>query len=91
MRRFIDHSGLLIAGALLALVWANSAPHSYEAVAEGLRFAVNDVAMAFFFALAAKEIVEAKKGWGFGASPVIADGRVYAADLNGRVYAFEMK
>ena len=59
MRRFIDHSGLLIAGALLALVWANSAPQSYEAVAETLRFAVNDVAMAFFFALAAKEIVEA--------------------------------
>ena len=38
-----------------------------------------------------EEIVKAKKGWGFGASPVIADGVVYAADLNGRVYAFELK
>jgi len=38
-----------------------------------------------------EEVVKAKKGWGFGASPVIADGVVYAADLNGRVYAFELK
>ncbi len=38
-----------------------------------------------------KEILEAKKGWGFGASPVIADGVVYAADLNGRVHAFDLK
>jgi len=37
-----------------------------------------------------KETVEAKKAWGFGASPVIADGRVYAADLNGKVYAFAL-
>jgi outer membrane protein assembly factor BamB len=34
------------------------------------------------------EVVKEKKGWGFGASPVIADGVVYAADLNGKVYAF---
>ncbi len=34
-----------------------------------------------------EEIVKAKKGWGFGASPVIAGGVIYAADLNGRVYA----
>jgi outer membrane protein assembly factor BamB len=32
----------------------------------------------------------AKKAWGFGASPVIADGVVYAADLDGRLYAFEL-
>jgi outer membrane protein assembly factor BamB len=37
-----------------------------------------------------KEIVEAKEVWGFGASPAIADGLVYAADLNGKVYAFEL-
>jgi outer membrane protein assembly factor BamB len=37
-----------------------------------------------------EEIVKAKKGWGFGASPVVADGVVYAADLNGRVYAIEL-
>lgn len=36
------------------------------------------------------EIVEAKKSWGFGAAPVIAQGLVYAADLNGLVHAFEL-
>ena len=38
-----------------------------------------------------EEAVKAKKGWGFGASPVVADGVVYAADLNGKVYAFGLK
>ena len=33
----------------------------------------------------------AKKDWGFGASPVISGGLVYAADLDGRVYAFELE
>jgi outer membrane protein assembly factor BamB len=37
------------------------------------------------------EIVEAKKGWGFGASPVIADGVVYAADLEGKLHAIGLK
>ncbi len=36
-----------------------------------------------------EQIIKDKKGWGFGASPVIAGEVVYAADLNGRVYAFE--
>jgi outer membrane protein assembly factor BamB len=31
------------------------------------------------------------KAWGFGASPVIAEGIVYAADLNGRLHAFALK
>ncbi|HEX5162764.1 MAG TPA: PQQ-binding-like beta-propeller repeat protein [Steroidobacteraceae bacterium] len=34
--------------------------------------------------------VKARGHWGFGASPVIADGVVYAADLNGRVYAIAL-
>jgi outer membrane protein assembly factor BamB len=37
-----------------------------------------------------KQVVDAKKSWGFGASPVIADGVVYAADLGGRVFAIEL-
>lgn len=41
----------------------------------------------FFQDPPSEEIVAAKKGWGFGASPVVADGIVYAADLNGRVVA----
>lgn len=77
-----SYSLLLISGALIALIWANSDPHSYHAlvhyvliedfligepIAEGgsiqrtltLHFLVNDVLMAFFFAIAAKEVWEA--------------------------------
>src|SRR5262249_9933756 len=60
----IDRSLLLVAGALTALVWANASPASYERTAHALHFAVNDVAMVFFFALAAKEIVEATQAGG---------------------------
>jgi outer membrane protein assembly factor BamB len=34
------------------------------------------------------EAVQSTRAWGFGASPLIDGDRVYAADLNGRVYAF---
>jgi NhaA family Na+:H+ antiporter len=77
-----QYSLLLVAGALVALVWANLDPHSYhdfvdylliddfligEPYAEGgairrtltLHYLVNDVAMAFFFAIAGKEVWEA--------------------------------
>ena len=56
---FIDHSLLLLVGTLAALMWANVDVRSYEHFAESLRFAVNDIGMVFFFALATKEIVEA--------------------------------
>jgi NhaA family Na+:H+ antiporter len=49
---------LLPAGAMLALVWANTLPDSYFRLALSLAFPVNDVLMAFFFALIAHEIVE---------------------------------
>lgn len=65
----IDNSMLLIAGTLAALVWANTAHESYEHVAHLLHFAVNDIAMVFFFALAMKEIVEATLPGGPLASP----------------------
>ena len=55
----IDNSLLLPVGALIALVWANLGAASYAAFEQMLRFPVNDVGMALFFALAAKEIVEA--------------------------------
>lgn len=78
-----NYSILLIAGASLALVWANVDPASYKsfhdlvlikdffighahADAEGhihrtltLHYLVNDVLMAFFFAMAGKEVWEA--------------------------------
>ena len=84
IRNFIfDYSVLLIAGAAIALVWANFSPHSYHAFIEFAIFSdgligevhaepdgeshriltvhyfVNDVLMAFFFAVAAKEVWEA--------------------------------
>src|SRR5688572_3838821 len=56
---FLDNSGLLVVGAVIALVWANVDRQSYEDLAHVLLFGVNDIGMAFFFALAAKEVVEA--------------------------------
>ena len=55
----LDNSLLLMAGTIAALVWANISYRTYEPVAHALHFAVNDVGMVFFFALATKEIVEA--------------------------------
>jgi Na+:H+ antiporter, NhaA family len=54
-----DNSLLMVAGAIAALVWANLDPSSYDRVTGPLHFPVNDIAMAFFFGLAMKEIIEA--------------------------------
>lgn len=73
-----NYSLLLILGALIALVWANTNPHSYHEFVEfviwdhapighyhhghrtlTLHYLVNDLLMAFFFAIAAKEVWEA--------------------------------
>jgi NhaA family Na+:H+ antiporter len=54
-----DNSLLLLVGTAAAVVWANLDLASYEHVAHPLHFAVNDVGMVFFFALAAKEVFEA--------------------------------
>lgn len=73
-----SNSPLLIIGALIALVWANTNPQSYHYFVEfaiwadapvghlhdaqrtlTLHFLVNDLLMALFFALAAKEVWEA--------------------------------
>ena len=66
----VDNSLLLVAGTVIALAWANLAHHSYERFAHGaIHFAVNDVGMVFFFALAMKEISEAMLPGGPLASP----------------------
>lgn len=65
----LDNSGLLILGTVIALVWANADRDSYEVVAHALHFAVNDIGMVFFFALAAKEVVEATAPGGALHSP----------------------
>ena len=55
----VEHLLLLPLGALIALVWANTAPESYFGFTLAVSFAVNDVAMVFFFGLITKEVVEA--------------------------------
>jgi NhaA family Na+:H+ antiporter len=68
-KTFIDNSGLLVLGTAVALVWANLDPDSYHDVAHRLHFVVNDVAMALFFGLAAKEVTEATSPGGSLHSP----------------------
>jgi len=65
----LDNSLLLILGAVVALGWANLDHASYERLTHPLHFAVNDVGMVFFFALATKEIVEATLPGGPLSSP----------------------
>ena len=55
----VEHLLLLPLGGLIALVWANTGPESYFGFTYAISFAVNDVAMVFFFALITKEVVEA--------------------------------
>jgi Na+:H+ antiporter, NhaA family len=69
IRFVLDNSLLLLAGAAAAVIWANIHVESYEAISHPLHFWVNDVAMTFFFALAAKEVFEATLPGGSLASP----------------------
>ena len=55
----VEHLRLLPAGVLAALAWVNVAPESYYRFTFAIAFAVNDVAIALFFALIVKEVVEA--------------------------------
>ena len=58
-----------MAGTLIALVWANVERESYVRFSHSLHFIVNDIGMAFFFALAAKEVTEATAPGGALHSP----------------------
>ena len=55
----VDNSLLLLIGAAAGLAWANLDAASYATLSEDLRFAVNDVAMVFFFGFVMKEVHEA--------------------------------
>ncbi|MBN2318889.1 MAG: Na+/H+ antiporter NhaA [Acidobacteria bacterium] len=70
IRFLLENSAFLIIGAAIGLVWANVDHESYEFIKEtpafhinhvpvSLHFLINDIAMAFFFLLAGKEIREA--------------------------------
>ena len=84
IRWLFENSAFLIAGAIAALVWANVDNASYESFvhsplwgekAEGghphntLAFIVNDILMAFFFAIAGKEVWESLLPGGSLANP----------------------
>jgi NhaA family Na+:H+ antiporter len=69
VRFILDNSLLLLVGTAAAVVWANVDLARYEHLAHPLHFAVNDVGMVFFFALAAKEVFEATLPGGPLASP----------------------
>ena len=56
-------------GTLIALVWANVERETYVRVSHYLHFVINDIGMAFFFALAAKEVTEATAPGGALHSP----------------------
>jgi NhaA family Na+:H+ antiporter len=75
----IDNSLLLVFGTLAALVWANVDLDGYNHVAHALHFAVNDIGMVFFFALAAKEVFEATLPGGALQSPRQAAVPLFAA------------
>jgi Na+:H+ antiporter, NhaA family len=79
LRLIIDNSLLLVIGAVGALVWANLDLASYEHYAHAIHFAVNDIGMVFFFALAAKEVFEATLPGGALATPRKAATPVLAA------------
>ena len=75
----IDNYLLLVVGAVAALLWANFDYELYVRVAHALEFPVNDIGMAFFFALATKEIVEATLPGGALSSPREAAVPIFAA------------
>jgi len=75
----IDNSLLLVAGTVVGLAWANLDHPLYERFSHAVHFAVNDVGMVFFFALAVKEIVEATLPGGALESPREAAVPILAA------------
>ncbi len=79
LRVVFDNSLLLLAGAVAALVWANLHLASYDRFAHAIHFAVNDIGMVFFFALAAKEVYEATLPGGPLSSPRQAMVPIFAA------------
>lgn len=55
----LDRFLLLPIGAVMALIWANTAGESYFTFAHRLSFAVNEIGMALFFGLLTQEVMEA--------------------------------
>jgi NhaA family Na+:H+ antiporter len=94
-RHLFDRFLLLPLGAAIALIWANSAPESYFSFTQRISFPVNEIGMAFFFALMTQEVVEAAmpggalhswRRWGLpivaAAGGIIGSVSVYLAFVN---------
>jgi len=79
LKFILDNSLLLVAGTVIALVWANLNSEAYEHFAHSVHFVVNDIGMVFFFALATKEVVEATLPGGPLSSPRQAAVPIIAA------------
>jgi NhaA family Na+:H+ antiporter len=56
---FVENSLLLILGTATGLTWANVSLETYGQISHYLHFVINDIGMAFFFGIAAKEVFEA--------------------------------
>lgn len=69
IRFLLENSFFLMGGTLLGLVWANLDLTGYESLTHRIHFFVNEIAMAFFFAIAAKEVYEALLPGGALSSP----------------------
>jgi len=65
----VENSFFLIVGTLAGLIWANVNLSGYDSFAHHFRFAVNEIGMAFFFGIAAKEVFESILPGGALASP----------------------
>jgi outer membrane protein assembly factor BamB len=66
---------------------------AYPASRNGALFALERTTGAFrwiYVDLPSEQQVKDRVQWGFAASPVLGEGVVYAADLEGRVYALEL-
>lgn len=69
LRFLLENSFFLMIGTLVGLVWANVDLPGYEGLTHSIHFFVNEIAMAFFFAIAAKEVYEALLPGGALSSP----------------------
>ena len=83
----VEYLLALPAGAAIALLWANLWPESYYRATYPIAFAVNDVAMVFFFGWITKEVVEAGlpggvlHSWRRVALPIALSGIVVVASV----------
>ncbi|HEX7137382.1 MAG TPA: hypothetical protein VF219_06035 [Vicinamibacterales bacterium] len=94
-RDALPYYPLLPLGALIAMVWANTAADSYFRVAQALAFPVNDIGVAFGIASLAQEVLEAigpgraVRSWGPVVLPVaIAVGGTLGAAATYATYVY---